>query len=136
MEKRGIYRLRRVERLKHRKVIRSLFQKGHSFHHYPLRIVYAEHPDRSVKVPVQFTVSVGKRRFKRAVDRNLLRRRIREAYRSQKPDLYRRLANRQAPPLAVLIIYTGKEILEYTALEKAMQQIVRRLPKRLPVTNS
>ena len=72
---------RKSERLCSKKVIDALFAGGNkSFSAYPLRVVYMENSEPGVKV----LISVSKRHFKHAVDRNRVKRQIREAYRNNK----------------------------------------------------
>lgn len=78
----------KAEKLKSRKTIAILFEKGRSAYSFPVKILYYYKPF-SVKVqnPVKCGVSVSSKKFKRAVDRNLLKRRMREAYRLNKNEL-------------------------------------------------
>jgi ribonuclease P protein component len=73
---------------------------------------------------VQVTVSVSKKNFKRAVDRNLLRRRTREAFRLHKTNIYTKIEDNQR--FAWLIMFTAKEILEYKDIERGMKKLFRR----------
>jgi ribonuclease P protein component len=71
-------------------------------------------------------VSVPKRLFKRAVDRNLLKRRIREAYRRQKPVFYQALSERDAQ-LELVIQYRGRKIMAYREIETALRGLLERV---------
>ena len=82
------FTFKRGERLKSRKVIEQLFKRGQSFAQYPLRIVWVDMEERRSEFPAQFALSVSKKKFKRAVDRNRIRRLVREAYRLNKHVLY------------------------------------------------
>ena len=77
------FKLTQAERLCGKKRIDALFTSGNSFIVYPYRIVYRSVSDTD-NVPVSMFVSIPKKRFKRAVKRNLIRRRIKEAYRKNK----------------------------------------------------
>ena len=78
--------LRKSERLDKKKVIEKMFAGGsRSFSVFPLRVVYL--PVEELEAPVSILVSVSKRRFKRAVKRNRVKRQIREAYRMNKHGL-------------------------------------------------
>ena len=71
------YTFHRDERLKSRKVIGMLFKEGKSFGQYPLRVVYMPVEERRSDFPAQFTVSVPKKKFPKAVSRNRIRRQVR-----------------------------------------------------------
>ena len=81
--------------------------------------------------PCQFAVSVPRRTFPKAVNRNPLRRRIREAYRLHKHLLYEQLTMSESTHLALLFIYTAKTPLPYKDIEGAIQKIIERLVKKL-----
>ena len=79
----GRYTFKKAERLSKEKTIQELFTKGSSFYLYPFKVVYLPVLDPSATQP-QVLISVSSRNFARAVDRNLIKRRVREAYRLQK----------------------------------------------------
>jgi len=70
---------------------------------------------------LQMGVSVGKRHFKRAVDRNLLKRRIREAYRKQKHEL-KEILTTSGISMDLFFVYSNARISDYAEIESAMQQ--------------
>lgn len=107
-----------------------MFSKGQSFGQYPLRVVYMPMEERRSEFPAQLTVSVPRKKFPRAVDRNHIRRRVREAWRLNKHRLYRALENREQQ-YALLIIYVAREALPYPEIEGAVRQMIRRLVKKL-----
>lgn len=117
------------ERLKSRKVINRLFKEGQSFGQYPLRLVWLVLEEPLSTTPVQFSVSVPKKRFRRATVRNRIKRQIREAYRLNKNQLYDKLQIGQHQ-VVLMVIYTGKEALPYGDIENAMQQMIRRFIKK------
>jgi ribonuclease P protein component len=81
--------------------------------------------------PVQVLISVPKKRFKRAVDRNLLKRRIREIYRLQKSEELFPFLNQRSEKIILGINYIGNEIAEYTFLEKKFISAIQRLKKNI-----
>ena len=123
---------RRGERLKSRKEIGLLFSgKSRSFAQYPLRLVWRYMDERKSDFPLQFAMSVPKRRFKRAVQRNRLRRRIREAFRLHKSELLGDLPATSQRQLAWMVLYIGKEEASYQEIDVAMQKMMRRFMDQL-----
>ncbi len=123
---------KRGERLKSRKEIGLLFGgKSRSFAQYPLRLVWRLMDERKSEFPIQFAVSVPKRRFKHAVQRNRIRRRIQEAYRLHKSALLSELSIEDAQQIAWMVLYTGKEEVAYEEIEEAMLNIMRRFQQQL-----
>ena len=106
----------RKERLKSVSEIENLFKKGSSVYAYPFRLFFIE---SSTNVSSQFLVSVPKRNFKRAVDRNLLKRRTRESYRLQKVILERNWK--------LGFVYTSKKIERYATIEKGIQTLLKKI---------
>ncbi|MDX1667478.1 MAG: ribonuclease P protein component [Saprospiraceae bacterium] len=117
------------ERLKSRKAINTLFQKGESFARFPLRLVWMPMYERRSSQPVQFAVSVPKRRFRLATRRNRIKRQIREAYRLNKSHLYRFL-NEDDPQIAFMILFLAAEERPYNEVERAMRDIIHRFEKK------
>lgn len=124
----------RSERLKSRKMIDDLFRTGKSFAMPPLRVSYKIVPTDSIP-PVQAGVTVSKRHFKRAVDRNRIKRLMREAYRLEKNALHQPLAN-SGKRLLVFFIYTDNVIQSFESVRTVMQQSLQRLEKILNQQNA
>ena len=123
-----MYSFSKEERLCSVKLIDKLFHNGSSFLLYPFRIIWLQEALPSEK-PVQVLISVPKKKFKRAVDRNLLKRRIREIYRLQKfEQLYPFLAE-QSVTMILGINYIGNEIGEYAFMEKKFNAAILKLKK-------
>ncbi len=122
------YRFRKEERITGRKSISSLFDSGRRIDGYPLRIIFG--PGEEAEFPLKMAVSVPKRLFKRAIDRNLLKRRIREAYRLQKSEFYE-FINQAGIRIRLVVQYRGEEIEAYPVIEKKLQEILEKLKKKL-----
>ena len=115
-----------VEKLKSVKLIGEIFKTGKSFSHFPFRIIYI-YPAAS-KSYLQAAVSVSSKNFKKAVDRNRIKRLMREAYRLQKNPLQKNLEHYQKY-VAVFIIYTGNELPTYEIVFNKMGGLLARLEK-------
>lgn len=123
------YYFRKEERLSSIKLIEQLYSQGSSFSFYPFRIIYHITPNQDV--PVQIVISVPKRKFKRAVDRNRIKRQIREVYRHSKEDfLYPQLLEKNLR-IQLLLIYTGNEINTTIHIQKKLNLALERLVKNL-----
>jgi ribonuclease P protein component len=119
------YTFSKKERLSSKILIRELFTKGSSFYLYPFKVVYLPLTDNSVtSVTHQVLFTVPKRRFKKAVVRNFIRRRMREAYRLNKSDLYLHFP---ATPLLLAFIYTGKENPSFEEINTKLKASLKRL---------
>lgn len=109
------------ERLSWKRHIDLLFANGRSFVAFPLRVIYLPVEEDALSARASVLISVPKKKFKRAVKRNLIKRRMREAYRIHKQELFDALANNQQRML-VAFLYLDKEILPFSEIEKAMQK--------------
>jgi len=114
-----MYTFRKEERLCSRKHLDLLFKNGSSFLLYPFRISYL-FIDEPTSIPAQVVINVPKKRYKRAVDRNLLKRRIREAYRLNKQDLFYNQLPTERGLLLFSIQYVGKQKYEFIFIQKKL----------------
>jgi len=122
------------ERLCSRKLIDLLFKDGSSFLLYPFRVSYL-FADVPHSFPVQVVINVSKKRFKRAVDRNLIKRRLREAYRIQKQlQLYSLLTDRE-DLLLLSVQFVGKQAYDYSLFEKKLSAVFKRLISTIELSN-
>jgi len=126
----SVYALRKAERLNKRILIGRMFGGGasKSFSIFPIRIVYM--PVEQGGASVSVLISVSKRRFKRAVKRNLMKRRMREIYRKNKSLLADEL-QRQNRQLAVAFIYLSDELVATAELEEKMKTALVRISEKL-----
>ena len=111
--------LGKLERLKSKKLIEKLYEQGSSVKSFPLRMVYLQTKHTS-DFPAQVGVSVSKRNFKSAVNRNRIKRLLRESYRLQKEILYDHLQN----PYVFMISYLGKEEIKYEEMYAKMTMLL------------
>jgi ribonuclease P protein component len=110
------YTFSKEERLCSKRLITLLFTKGSSFNLYPLRfIVFNE--QEAIPESTQVLISVSKRYFKRATDRNRIKRQIREAYRLNKHLL---TPSSDQLPLLLGILYIGKEKKSFHSIQKKL----------------
>jgi ribonuclease P protein component len=97
--------LGKKERLKSKKLIGKLFEEGKSIKKYPFRLIYLIQDKNSFKIKIQASFSVPKRNFKKAVDRNRIKRLIKEAYRLEQ----RKILQDYNLPFVIMITYLGKK---------------------------
>ncbi|MXV52227.1 ribonuclease P protein component [Pedobacter sp. HMF7647] len=120
-----MYTFKKEERLCSEKLIQGLFSSGSSFILYPFRITWMAASDESAQL-VRVVISVPKRNFKRAVDRNVIKRRIREAYRLNKQELlYQQIEGKNR--IVLSIHYVGKEIFPFSFVEKKLKSTLLKL---------
>ncbi len=97
---------------------------------YPLRAVWRERPDDTGRnpgaAPVQFLISIPKRRLKHAVDRVTMRRRVREAYRLARPGMEAAIGERRYD---LSFIYVADKLLPYKRIERAVGRLLDTLAK-------
>ncbi|MCK0130244.1 ribonuclease P protein component [Flavobacteriaceae bacterium F08102] len=109
------FRLRREEKLKSKKLIEALYSNGNSILVYPFRMVYLPIDHKANQV-VQCGFGVSKKKFKRAVDRNRIKRLMREVYRQQKHIIYKDLDKKHI----IMINYIDEKLPNYVQIEEKL----------------
>lgn len=114
-----------AERLKSKRLIEAV-AKGKSFSSEKIRCHYLRIPDRQLPSTAQAAFTVPKRNFKRAVDRNRLKRLMREAYRLEKPAFYEAL-DQNGIQYAILFVYQGKEQDSFDTVQLVIKTLLSRI---------
>jgi ribonuclease P protein component len=118
------FTLSKQERLSSLKEIEVLFKEGKSFSKYPFRVIWLEKdPTSSTGIRVMFSVS--KRKFPRAVDRNKVKRLMRESYRLLKPAFFQSMPVNTSRDIG--FVYTGTEILDFQIIQSNLSKALDRL---------
>ena len=120
------FTLGKEERLKSRKQIEELFAKGQKFSSGFFRVHFFM--DNSAGPALQFGIAVSNKNFKKAVDRNKIKRLAREAWRLQKNGLKEKLSA-SGKQGKVFLIYTGKTIAPYQEVVEAIRKVIGKLDK-------
>lgn len=124
------YTYPKQEKLKSHTVIDSLFTQGKTVSKYPLRIVYVPTENKE-GLPLKVGVSVSKRYFKKAVDRNFYKRLLREAYRLNKSILLDQIQE----PYAIMIFYQTKDRLNYEQVNEKMIKLMQKFVAQVQASN-
>ena len=114
------------ERLTSKKSIDFIFESGRTVFAYPIKAFYSIEELQPEDIPVQAMFVVPKKKFKRAVDRNAIRRRVRETYRLTK-HLLSDWCLQNAKVVRIAFIYIASEQLTYTQIFDATQRIISQL---------
>lgn len=124
------YTLGKTEKLKSAKIIEQLFKEGKSFSLFPFRIIYLfkENALPVSENKLQTAFSVSKKYFKKATDRNRIKRLIREAWRMQK-NIVEDKNGATGKNMMVFIIYTGNELPDYNLVVEKTAAVIKRLIK-------
>lgn len=124
---------RKEERLSRKKIIEELFSKGSKFYVPGFKVVWLPLPIHE-GLPIQILISVSKRNFKRAVDRNLIKRKIKEAWRLNKKALYD-ILDENKNTCVLSVIYLPKEIESYQEIEQKIILVLQRLQSEYEKTS-
>ncbi len=121
-----MYTFKKEERLCNKKLIDELYHSGSSFLCYPFKVTWllVAHPEPNC---TQVLFSVAKKRFKKAVERNLIKRRMRETYRLSKKQLLYDVIAAADKKIVFSVSYIGNEIVSYDTMEKKMQKMLIQL---------
>jgi ribonuclease P protein component len=131
------FTLGKNERLKSRKQIENLFAEGNSFAVNPFKVYFLVSGLESAvnkKNPLQFGVGVGAKNFKKAVDRNRIKRLTREAWRLQKKEL-KEMAIGRGNQMNVFLVYTGKELPDFMTVKDKVAVALKKLVVKLNENN-
>ncbi|WP_342769427.1 ribonuclease P protein component [Mucilaginibacter oryzae] len=129
-----MYTFKKEERLCNKRLIDKLFHNGSSFLCYPFRVSWLLNTEPQL-YPAQILFSVSKKRYKHAVDRNTIKRLMRETYRLNKQQQLYQALQLADKKVLISVGYVGKEIEPYLFLEKKMLKLLNQLSNELAASN-
>ncbi len=122
----SFFNFKKEERLKSKIIIDALFKQGESAFVYPIKLIWKKEDDMTFDAPVKVGFAVPKRVFPKAVQRNFLKRKMREAYRLNKHVFYAKAKECQEQ-YAMMFIYVAREPLSYKNIEKAIVSVLAQI---------
>jgi ribonuclease P protein component len=125
--------IKRQERLKSHRIIGELINSGKTITVFPLKLFW-EYKGNEHLIPASFAMAVPSRNIQNAVDRNLIKRRIREAYRLNKHTLYEFLSDKKLY-LYFVFLYLPKNICSYGQISEALVKILENISADLKKTS-
>ena len=122
---------RKQERIVSLKLMETLFEKGssHSVAAFPLRAIYTETERQAGCAPVQVLISVPKKRFKHAVDRNRVKRQVREAYRKHKEPVVEKI--QEGKQLLIAFIWLSDAHFPSAEIDKRVKSLIAQIAKKI-----
>lgn len=143
------YRLPKSTKLHHRTLINNLFDDGTSLYAYPLRLIYREFSKEKLADSfcknsptdinnIQFMITIPKKKQRRAVNRVLLRRRIREAYRLCRPEFTTCFESIRGDDhyLSLAFIYLSDDITDFDDIRAKMNRLLAKVSKNIGSSNT
>ncbi len=121
-----MFSLGKGEKLKSKKLIGELYAQGKSVKEFPLKLVFLK-KELTTEFPAQMGVTVSKRNFKRAVDRNRIKRLIRESYRSNKPMVYQEINSNYI----FMISYLAREEWDFDKITIKMKTLLKKFTQEI-----
>ncbi len=119
--------LPKTQRLFKKKAIIALFDKGKGFNFYPFRVIInVTTPENNDEAIPRILISVSKKRFRRAIKRNRIKRLVREAWRKIKHELLCKCMGKNIT-LDIALVYTATIIIDFKDIEKKIKQLIERL---------
>lgn len=125
-----MFTFRKDERLCSKKLIDEVFQQGHRVMAFPFSAHWMLVPEGTIPQPAQVLISTSKRKFHHAVDRNRVKRLMRECYRLHKPELYEFL-NQRNLHLVISLNYIHTDIFEFGTLENKYRKLLSTMQKEI-----
>ena len=122
--------IKKYEMLKSMIKINKLFSVGYTAKKYPILIKYIFVSQSYNSFRIKFLFSVSKRNIKKAVERNKIKRRLREAMREQKPGLYDWIKSKEIN-LEIGVVYTGKELSDLDSISRNLEQSLTKMKKQI-----
>jgi len=119
------FTFKKEEKLSSNIAIKALHREGKTLKQYPF-LIFWKYVELESDFPAKIAFSVAKKRFKLAVDRNLMKRRLREGYRLNKHELYQVL-NSQNKKIEILLVYISTDFIETKVLESKMKVLLQKL---------
>jgi ribonuclease P protein component len=123
------FTFKKEERLYGHAALDNVYNNGKHLQTDSIKIIFIEAP-KSTYPPCRVVFSVPKRSFKKAVDRNLIKRRMREVYRNHKHILYKELTEKEKS-IHIYMIYLSKEIIHFDELKDNMLKALKTLVNKL-----
>lgn len=127
MEKDSRHTLKAQERLKSKVLIDRLFKEGNSLFVHPIKLLYLRITDAETTHPFLFSVSIPKRNHRKAHVRNLLKRKVREAYRLNKPNPV--MLNGHVQPFALMYILVDRNVTDTSIIRNAIDRLHQKFAK-------